>query len=219
MSTGTPIVRTAQRDDVQAVVACLTAAFWDYPETAHLLPDEGKRRHVLPRYLKGDAADSLAYGTLLVARDPRDHSGVAGVAGVAAWLPPHAYPIAIRRQVAQVVHLAPALPWGLAAAREARRGQLAIRTHHQQAASHYYLRSLGVRPEWQGKGIGAALVAPILERADREGVGCYLTTATVDNVSWYERFGFTVSATFRPTPAWPQVWAMWRDPRDPRIVG
>jgi hypothetical protein len=48
--------------------------------------------------------------------------------------------------------------------------------------------------------------------ADDRQVGCFLLTATAANVSWYERFGFAVVAAYRPTPSWPDVWAMWRPP-------
>ena len=34
--------------------------------------------------------------------------------------------------------------------------------------------------------------------ADKLGVGCYFTTATPSNVSWYGRFGFEVSEQWGP---------------------
>jgi GNAT superfamily N-acetyltransferase len=33
---------------------------------------------------------------------------------------------------------------------------------------------MGVTPGWQSQGIGSALMAPMLERCDREGVRAYL---------------------------------------------
>jgi GNAT superfamily N-acetyltransferase len=186
-------------------VDALVAAFWDYPETVHLLADERRRRHVLPRYLASDCADSLRYDALLGVRVDGE------IAGAAAWLPPEAYPIPLARQVAQVLALAPSLPWGLGAAREALRGQAANRQAHRRDP-HWFLRSVGVHPAHQGTGVGRALIDPVLERADRDAVGCFLFTALLGNVAFYERFGFTVLSTYRPTPRWPQVWAMWRDP-------
>lgn len=44
-------------------------------------------------------------------------------------------------------------------------------------------------------------------------VGCFLQTATPTNVGWYEHFGFAVADAYRPTPTWPENWAMWRSPR------
>ena len=197
--------RPIARADRRAAVAALVAAFWDYPETLHLLPDERRRRLVLPRYLAGDCADSQPHDTLLGVTVEGE------LAGVAAWLPPGAYPIPAGRQVTQVLHLLPALPWGIGAAREARNGQRANRAHHPREP-HWFLRAVGVVPHRQRKGLGRALLVPVLDRADDAGVGCYLTTAEAANVGYYERFGFAVRATFRPTSTWPQVWAMWRDP-------
>ena len=188
-------------------MAALVRAFWDYPETLHLLPDERRRRRVLPRYLAGDCADSAAYDHLFAA-------WVGGAdAGVAAWLPPEGYPVPLRRQVAQVGHLLPAAPWGIGAAREALRGQHRNRAEHPREP-HYFLRVVGVIPEHQRSGAGSALVQPVLEAADERGVGCYLTTALEQNVAFYRRFGFEVRSSYRPTPHWPQVWAMWRSAPD-----
>jgi len=183
----------------------MVGAFWDYPETIHLLPEERKRRHVLPRYLDSDCGDALLHNSLLGI----DVDGE--IAGAAAWLPPEAYPIPLARQLAQIATLAPALPWGIGAAREARRGQTANRARHPQEP-HYFLRAIGVRPEFQGRRLGAALIEHQLRHADDRGVGCYLTTAKEANVAFYARFGFHTTDTYSPTPTWPTVWAMWRDP-------
>ena len=182
----------------------LTAAFWDYPETVHLLPHEGRRRRVLPRYLLSDCRDALRFGTLLGVRAD------GGITGVAAWIPPEAYPVSLRRQARQLADLAPAVPWAWRSAREAQRGQRANRVCHRRHPPHFYLRAIGVDPSQQGRGFGSSLVTPILELADERGVGCFLQTASEDNVHWYERFGFSVADAYRPTPTWPPNWTMWR---------
>jgi GNAT superfamily N-acetyltransferase len=184
----------------------LVDAFWDYPETVHLLPDERRRRRVLPRYLLSDARDAARFDLLLGA----DVGGT--IVGAAAWTPPGAYPVSVRRQVLQAVDLLPALPWGLRALPEAHRAQRANRARHRVHPPHYYLRAVGIARTAQGRGLGASLVTPVLEKADSEHVGCFLQTATRANVSWYERFGFQVTDEYRPTPTWPTVWAMWRHP-------
>jgi ribosomal protein S18 acetylase RimI-like enzyme len=194
------------REHLDAVVRPMVKAFWDYPETVHLLPDEHRRRRVLPRYLLSDVRDAARFGTLFGAESDGE------VVGAAAWIPPEAYPVSLSRQARQLLDLAPALPWGWRAAREARRGQAANRAHHRVHSPHFYLRAIGIDPRVQGRGLGASLVRPALEMADNREVGCFLQTATAENVSWYERFGFAVVATYRPTSSWPDVWAMWRKP-------
>ena len=184
----------------------MVKAFWNYPETVHLLPQEGPRGRALPRYLRSDAKDAARFDLLLGA----EVDGV--IRGAAAWIPPEAYPVSIGRQVFQALDLLPALPSSWRSLPEARRGQAANRLRHRGSADHFYLRAIGIDPEVQFRGLGSSLVQPVLELADRRAVGCYLQTATADNVPWYERFGFKVVDQYRPTTTWPEVWAMWRDP-------
>lgn len=186
----------------------MTRAFWTFPETVHLLPDETKRRRVLPRYLASDLVDAHRLGGLNVA----ERDGVA--VGAAAWLPPGAYPISLRREIRQLAALAPALPWGLGAVREAQRGQAANRgAHRVHTEEHFFLRAIGVDPSHQRRGIGNELIAPMLAAADAQHVGCFLFTATEANAAWYHRLGFETASRYHPTPTWPEVWAMWRTPR------
>jgi GNAT superfamily N-acetyltransferase len=60
------------------------------------------------------------------------------------------------------------------------------RIHRQCAGGpHWYLGLLGVPPEWQYRGIGRALVAPVLHRADHERLPCYLETFVPGNVPFF----------------------------------
>lgn len=202
----TPIVRSLGGSAMHSAVDPLVQAFWDYPETLHLLPDESHRRRVLPRYLLADARDAARFDLLLGAEVDGE------VVGAAAWIPPEAYPVSLARQVRQGVDLLPALPWAWRNAREARRAQVENRARHRVHPPHFYLRAVGVDPTLQSRGIGGALLRPVLDAADERGVGCFLQTATAANAAWYERFGFRVADEYQPTPAWPTTWAMWREP-------
>ncbi len=63
----------------------------------------------------------------------------------------------------------------------------------------YYLSLLAVAPEWQGQGVGSALLRPGLARCDAERMPAYLSTDTSENVRFYQRHGFRVSKAF-PVP-------------------
>ena len=77
---------------------------------------------------------------------------------------------------------------------------------------HYYLAVLGTDPDEQGRGIGSALMQPVLEMCDRDVVPAYLESSKERNVDFYARHGFRVTDEL-VLPEGPPVWPMWRDPR------
>ncbi len=75
--------------------------------------------------------------------------------------------------------------------------------------SHWYLQLLATHPDWQRQGLGAALMGSMFERADAEGLPCYLETETPDNVAYYRRHGFDVRSEW-DVPTGPHMWGMYR---------
>jgi ribosomal protein S18 acetylase RimI-like enzyme len=80
-------------------------------------------------------------------------------------------------------------------------------------APHYYLLAIGVDPAHQGKGIGTRMMAPILERCDRERMPAYLESSKERNIRLYERNGFEVTERVELPRGGPPAWLMWREPR------
>jgi ribosomal protein S18 acetylase RimI-like enzyme len=78
---------------------------------------------------------------------------------------------------------------------------------------HWYLAVLGTDPLHQGRGIGTALMAPVLERCDEEGLPAFLESSKESNVPYYERFGFRVERELKLGKGAPSVWPMWREPQ------
>ena len=58
---------------------------------------------------------------------------------------------------------------------------------------HYYLGGLGTDPQWQGRGLGSAVLGPVLEICDRDGVPAYLESSKETNIGFYGRHGFEVT--------------------------
>jgi GNAT superfamily N-acetyltransferase len=89
---------------------------------------------------------------------------------------------------------------------------LGLLEENHPAEPHYYLFLLGTRPGWQGQGLGSALMRPMLERCDRDGVPAYLEATSEGNRRLYLRHGFEVTEELL-LPDGPPLWRMWRAPR------
>ena len=59
---------------------------------------------------------------------------------------------------------------------------------------HWHLGPVAVDPQFQGQGIGSAMLAEFCARMDRRGGLSYLETDKSENVHFYQRFGFTLTA-------------------------
>ena len=100
------------------------------------------------------------------------------------------------------------------------------RLHHRRAAAallreverrhpaddHWYLALLATDPTRQGRGLGTALLGPILGRCDAEGQPAYTETQKEGNVAWYARSGFALIDEVHVRGA-PTIWRLWRDPK------
>jgi len=79
------------------------------------------------------------------------------------------------------------------------------------ATPHWYLGVLATRPDRQGEGLATAVMAPVLERADADGIDCFLETSRPGNRAFYERRGFTDVADV-PMVSGPPTWWLRRAP-------
>lgn len=169
----------------QAGAAALSASHSDYPAFVHIYPDEKKRAKALLPFFAAAVRDGIRSGLVYAAVDGGE------VLGIAVWLPPGALPWSTMRKLRATpafLKVWAADPRGFAAfARLGANSEL-----YHPAGRHWSLEALGIRPEAQRRGLGTRLVRPILERADAEGVECYLETSNRANVAYYARFGFEV---------------------------
>ncbi|HEY1638718.1 MAG TPA: GNAT family N-acetyltransferase [Rhizomicrobium sp.] len=76
-------------------------------------------------------------------------------------------------------------------------------------ARHYYLAFIAVAPQFQGMGLGSALMQATLKSVDASGVPAYLENSNPKNTRLYERCGFITQKNIAPAAAPPLV-AMWR---------
>lgn len=72
---------------------------------------------------------------------------------------------------------------------------------------HWFLFSIGVRPDQQGRGLGAALLAHGRQRMNARQT-CYLETANPDNLAFYRRNGFRVISDQLHPRTGPGIWSL-----------
>jgi GNAT superfamily N-acetyltransferase len=77
---------------------------------------------------------------------------------------------------------------------------------------------VGVIPPRQGQGFGRALLRPVLDRADAEGLPCYLETAQPGNVAFYQKLGFDIIADMVEPRSGLRLWTFRRNMRVDLIV-
>ena len=72
-----------------------------------------------------------------------------------------------------------------------------LKKQNKPSSPHFYINTLGVNPQNQGKGIGRAILSHIHQMSEQhsDSLGVALDTQTEQNVGYYQRFGYIVSAT------------------------
>jgi GNAT superfamily N-acetyltransferase len=194
-------VRKAEPADVDQLAAILAGAFEDDPAMRWVMKDDRRRAALLERLF------DLYLRRLWLRQD--ECYTTAGRVGAIVWERPGEWKVGLLEQV----RLGPAVARisGRLLPRKLR--ALAAMESGHPAEPHYYLPFVGVRPEWQGRGLGAALMRPILDRCDREGLPAYLEASSPRNRVLYERHGFEVTEEFTLGRDSPPLWRMWRAPR------
>jgi ribosomal protein S18 acetylase RimI-like enzyme len=199
-------VERLSRDAVEPVTDAVTRAFMADPGTLYLFRNQARRPRVLRRFLEPAVRYGLTHGQAYTTADR---------AGVAVWVPPPGRPAVSLEGMSRSGFFGSMLRmWPSEGFRATVLGTyMSMLDPGSYRKPHWYLWLLGVDPDRQGQGVGGALLAPILARADVEGLPCALETLTERNVRFYRGHGFEVAREGRAPLGGPYCYAMWREPR------
>jgi len=189
---------------VKPAVELLVRAFRNYPLLQYYFPSEVEREKISYYFLSFAVFIGISYGEV--------YATSPNLEGIAVWIPSANYPVTYWRGLRSVPPLI-IFGFGMHRGFKMRRLGEYIDTVHQRLTpfKHWFLQTIGIAPQFQGKGYAGKLLKPMLARIDEEGLSCYLETLDEHNVSFYEHFDFAVieKSTIPGTNL--TNWAMLRD--------
>jgi GNAT superfamily N-acetyltransferase len=193
----TPVTRQSCQESAQ-VLGC---AFVDEPVSMAVYKgfSAEKRLHNLTADFAAEMEVCIRHGCPLQIRD------AGKIVATAVIYPPGTYPLPWIEQAR--IFIKSILGHDLYDIRPWMQWLAEIDKIHPQE-SHYYLEYLGVAPEYQGKGFGTKILQHMTAKADEENAGCYLETASPQNVPLYMHHEFEVIAEKQIIGL--RSWFMWR---------
>lgn len=195
-------VRKLRSDEVEPILNVMARAFDADPVMNFVVKQDRRRARRLRGALKAIFLEPcLPHGETYVSD---------GLEGGAFWIPPGKRERSALANLRLLPHLVRAaglarVP-GLVAAMD-----VVDKKHPHEP--HFYLPMIGIDPPHQGRGLGTALMRPVLERCDRDGIPAYLESSNERNVPLYERNGFRIAEAIGLAKDGPPMWLMWRDPQ------
>ena len=203
-----PLISPIRPDQIPSAARAMANAFANAPRYTFLLPDDEERRAKLP-WVWGTAIRACVYsgGVVHVAHDGSGR----GALGVAIWGSPHQRRHGALTLLQSGLWAAP-IRLGIPAWRRRRSLGPALAAI-KPPYPYWYLNGIGVDPSSQRSGLGSALINHMLARIDNDDTqSAFLDTSEPNNLGYYERFGFRVTAE-ASLPNGVPVWGMTRLPR------
>lgn len=194
-------IRSATSTDSDAIASTLAKAFHDDPVKLHLLGGKVVPQEKVKPFFTTFQKIQLPHGHVYTTPN---HEAAA------IWAPPDHWKLPFTT----VLKNSPTFFKLYGLRLFANLGVLSLieKSHGEVEFPHYYLEFIGTDPQHQGKGFGASLVQPMVDRSDAEGVGMYLESSKESNIAFYGRFGFEVRTVLHLKNG-PDMWTMWRKPR------
>ena len=199
LSSDAPVIQRATLAQRSHVAAVLTSAFHDDPIFSWMIPAADRRAKLLQPFFEVFADAFIPHDATFVTES-----------SVAMWAPA-GVSVPSETEAEQFGTTLLELCGPDAARCEAVVATIDSHHPHDPAA---YLQFVGVEASRQGRGLGSAVLAPMLTACDRDGVAAFLVATSERNQKLYERHGFGVIEVLRVDDDCPPMWNMWREPRN-----
>jgi ribosomal protein S18 acetylase RimI-like enzyme len=206
MSTDLEKLVQLMKPDIKPAAAVLAMAFRNYPLLQYGFPRDLEREKMASYFFQYELAYCLRYGEV--------YATSPNMEGVAIWLTSEYFPMTFWKLV-RSVPLSVTLNFARGGASKLKYPGDYLDARHKSLTpfKHWYLQTIGVAPQFQGKGYAGELIRAILGKIDKESLPCYLETMDEKNVRLYEHFGYKVieKSTIPKTNL--TSWAMLREAR------
>jgi len=172
-------------DQVKNASKVLSRAFYDNPWSIYLIPDDSERREKLKYIYEYIIRYDILYGEV--------YSPSSDLEGIAGWIPFEyiykTYESQIRCGGKKIVE-----KLGIEFYKRSKKLEEFREIIHKRHApfKHWYLDSIGVEPEFQGKGYAGTLLKAMFARVEKENLPIYLETSTEKNISIYQHYDFEI---------------------------
>lgn len=188
---------------IRPATETVSKAFQDYPLMRYFIPDDSVRRKKQPAVFRPFIIRGLKYGEV--------YATSAKFEGVAVWFKSVAGRGSLWSMIVSGFFVIPFVV-GFSTFRR----QIAFGMYTESVRKrvmpvlHFHLQLLGVDPVYQGQGFSSKLLKPMLARADKEGLPCFLETQAEKNITLYEHFGFKIVDEWIKPGTDVHSWAMVR---------
>lgn len=190
-----------KKADIKLASEIVAKAFLKAGDYSRLSADPAKRLKYVIKMVKSAYRYSLKFGEL--------YATSKNFEGFAAWLPHDKVRVPIWHHI-RCGMLPVIIEMGKVARKELLFYDNLNKKKHEVHGNfpHWYLYNIAVDPKHQGKGWASVLLNPMLAKADKEKLPCYLETSD-RNVSMYKHFGFEVIEHIS-LPEYDDLWLMMR---------
>jgi len=195
-SAGHVIVRAGETD-IDVLSQVIADAFLDLVPCRWLIADRAARHDIFPRYFRMYVVHAMADG--LVDTTPDRTAAALWIPGTGPAEPPEGYDEELAVVTGQWAERFVTFDGELDA-------------HHLADVAHHHLAILAVRPDWQGRGIGTALLDTHHAVLDEAGITAYLEASDDRTRSIYLRHGYADYGSPIQLPDGPIMHPMVRPP-------